>query len=233
MKIKEEKNKGTHGFPCLVEGVVFDLDGTLMNTLDQIAGVANSVLEDLAYAPLPQEDYKMLLGNGSKALLESLFDRRGIRDPKAREVFSRVYMDRYAQSEIGREAVYPGIYELIEGLKERGIPLGVLTNKPHGISLKLLGQVFPGIFKAIQGQEEGLPRKPHPAGLEVLAQAMGFSPGTCLYLGDTNTDMMTAKAYGAYTVGVLWGFRDQEELEEAGADLVIAHPLDLFKYLDQ
>lgn len=232
MKHKRDESKGTSGFPSLVQGVVFDLDGTLMNTLDQVGGVANSVLEDFGMAPLPIEDYKLLMGNGAKALLDSLFERRSIEDIKVQKEFSKTYMDRYAKSEIGKEAVYPGIYELLDVLGKRRIPVGVLTNKPHHITLPLMAKVFPGAFTGIQGQQEGIGRKPDTEGLIALSRVMGFMPSTCVYLGDTNTDMLTARAYGAFAVGVLWGFRDKEELELSGAELVIDHPLDLLAYLE-
>lgn len=228
---KNKSNGEAKRFPSFLKAVVFDLDGTLMNTLVQISGIGNNTLETFGYDPLPVDNYRYYLGNGASALLESIFNDVKIDDPKIQEEFSAYYMESYAKSRVGKELVYPGIYELIEALRERKIKLGVLTNKPHEITIRLIEDVFPHMFDGILGQKEEIKRKPDPEGFNLLADSMGFTADSVVYMGDTNTDMMTGNNYGAYTFGVLWGFRDRQELEESGAHGILKYPTDLLDYL--
>ena len=123
---------------------------------------------------------------------------------------------------------YPGILELLEELKEAGARLGVISNKPHANTVDVIHQVFgEGVFDWVQGQTEEIPRKPDPAGALYTAEMLCVSPGECLYIGDTGTDMKTGTAAGMYTVGVLWGFRDRKELEETGAMEIVGEPSEI------
>lgn len=228
--MKNNIEKGALGFPSILKAVIFDLDGTLMNTLDDIAKIANSVLKEFSYSEVEVERYKYFLGNGASALLDSLHKEVNMKE-EDRETFDSIYMERYGNSQIGVDAIYPEINELLQELKARKIKLGVLTNKPSSIALPLMDRIFPNVFDMVFGQKDEYPRKPDPFGLEFLSYELEYSREEILYLGDTNTDMLTGKNYGAYTVGVLWGFRDRKELEEAGADLIIERPLELLKYI--
>lgn len=228
--MKNNINKGTHGFPYPLKAVVFDLDGTLMNTLEDIARIANQVLSELGYEEIEANKYRFFLGNGAGALLDSIHKEVDMKESHI-DSFDKEYMERYGKSEIGKEAIYPGIMNLLEGLKSKGIKLGVLTNKPHEIAIPLMEKVFPGVFDMVIGQEEGRPRKPDPSGFEIISKELNFQKNQVAYLGDTNTDMLTGKGFGAYTIGVLWGFRDEEELIEAGADITIDKPEDFLKLI--
>lgn len=228
--MKNNKWEGSESFPLNVKAVVFDLDGTLMNTLADIANIANKVLESMGYKPIEEDKYRYFLGNGAGALLDSIH-REVNMDPGHIEAFDREYMDLYSKSEIGPESIYEGIFDLVGGLKKKGIRLGVLTNKPHHIAVPLMERVMPGVFDYVFGQQEAYPRKPDPFGLEFLSRELSFERDQVVYLGDTNTDMETGRGYGAFTVGVLWGFRDEEELLGAGAQLIIKKPQDLLEYL--
>ena len=123
---------------------------------------------------------------------------------------------------------YPGIPEVLARLKEQGAKLAVLSNKPHENTVNVIEKVFgPDLFDLVQGQSELFPRKPAPDGALYLAESLQAAPEECLYIGDTGTDMKTGKAAGMYTVGVLWGFRDRQELVRDGADCVIADAAEL------
>jgi phosphoglycolate phosphatase len=126
---------------------------------------------------------------------------------------------------------YDGICELLEALKAAGIRIAVLSNKPHQQTIDVVEALFgKGYFDLIQGQVDQVPVKPDPAGAFLILEKLGLSASEVLYVGDTGTDMQTGKGCGAFTVGVLWGFRKRDELEENGADAIIAHPLELLRY---
>lgn len=128
---------------------------------------------------------------------------------------------------------YEGIPELLEELKKRGMKIAVLSNKPHHATLDVIESLFgKDYFDVVQGQVDGVPIKPDPAGVFRILDRFGLNADEVLYMGDTATDMKTGKAAGAFTVGVLWGFRDRKELEEGHADAIIAQPLDLLKYCE-
>jgi len=127
---------------------------------------------------------------------------------------------------------YDGIRELLAALKEKGIALAVLSNKPHAETIQVIETLFgKDYFDVIQGQKEGVAIKPSPEGVFQILEQLALTPEDILYLGDTATDMKTGKSAGAFTIGALWGFRDRKELEEACADGIIDHPLQLLQYL--
>jgi phosphoglycolate phosphatase len=128
---------------------------------------------------------------------------------------------------------YPGITDLLDALTARGLPLAVLSNKPHDLTLKNIAMFFPDIpFHSIFGQRDNVPRKPDPRGALEIAESLGLDPGRILYLGDTAVDMTTALSAGMMPVGVLWGFRDETELRNAGAAFILSHPRELLSLID-
>ena len=129
---------------------------------------------------------------------------------------------------------YPGIVELLQELKKRQIPIAVLSNKPHPNTLKVIHDLFgDDMFTIVQGQIPQIEKKPSPDGVLYIAEKLGIPAEQFLYVGDTNTDMQTGKNAGAFTVGVLWGFRDRKELEDNDADAIIETPMELLQYLDK
>ena len=127
---------------------------------------------------------------------------------------------------------YPGIVELLEQLKQRNLLVAVLSNKPHARTIDVIHALFgKHVFDAIQGQQDGVLKKPSPEGVFEIAKQLEVDPSEILYLGDTDTDMKTGKSAGDYTLGVLWGFRKQDELIDNGADAIIENPLDALLYL--
>ena len=208
----------------MIRACIFDLDGTLADTLESIAWVANRVLEDLGLPAQETERFKTFAGDGGRALMERCLQASG----GSLELLDRAeqaYRAEFAAHPMFRTGPYPGIPELLEHLKARGLLLAVCSNKPHAAAVQVVEGLFgPGCFDAVLGQSPERPRKPAPDMPLALAEKLGVRPEECLYLGDTNTDMDTGRNAGMHPVGVLWGFRDRAELEAHGAEFLIECP---------
>ena len=214
-----------------MKAVVFDLDGTLLNTLGDIADSLNAVLVQRGLPAHPTEAYKRFVGGGAIDMI-----RLAAPDAEAKgHTFTQLldaYADAYAIRQSNKTAPYEGIPELLQGLAERGIAVAVLSNKPHIATQAVVASYFPDTdFVAVFGQRTGIPIKPDPTGaLEVLA-LMGLQGQEAFYVGDSDVDMLTANAAGMRGVAALWGYRGYEELAAAGAALFAEHPLDILQFL--
>lgn len=207
---------------------IFDLDGTLCDSVESIAYSANHALRDMGLKEASLEDYKIFVGDGVDMLVRRLlqFNKRE-QEPLFDELKER-YLGYFLEGCKYHVTPYPGILDLTRELKAMGAKLGVISNKPHANTVDVIHQVFgEDIFDFVQGQTKELPRKPDPAGALHTARRLGVDPKECLYIGDTGTDMKTGRAAGMYTVGVLWGFRARQELEKTGALEVIGEPMEL------
>jgi phosphoglycolate phosphatase len=212
--------------------VLFDLDGTLLDTLDDLADSANMALQRLGFPQHPAEAYKRFVGDGIENLV-----RRAVpaerRDPAVLSECVRLTRENYAARWAEKTRPYDGIAELLDALATRGIRMAVLSNKPDQFTQLCVERLLAGRrFDVVIGASATLPRKPDPAGANLIAERLRLSPAEILYLGDTDTDMQTAVAAGMFPVGVLWGFRDAEELLANGARILIRHPLELLPILD-
>jgi len=217
--------------PGPIGGVIFDLDGTLLNTLDDLASVMNGILLRHGFQQHPVSSYRYFVGDGLEMLVKRAL--RGVSTDSA--VIARCQEEFISESEKhsgGFTVPYPGVAELLEDLSDRRIALTVLSNKPHELTVNTVRLYFSGTpFVAIVG--DGIfPRKPSPDAALYLASVMGIEPRECLYMGDTGTDMKTATDAGMPSVGVLWGFRDEVELREHGARWTIDRPDELFEIID-
>ena len=212
----------------MYKACIFDLDGTLCDSVESIAYSANQAMRDLGFKEAGLEDYKLFVGDGVDMLIRRLLHFAGdMEESRFTELKSR-YMEYFKEGCMYRVKPYPGIPEALEKLKGQGLHLAVLSNKPHSNTRNVIEKVFGTTsFDCILGQSDRFPRKPDPSSARYLAELFDAMPEECLYVGDTGTDMKTGKSAGMYTVGVLWGFRGRKELEEEGADQVIAHPLEL------
>ena len=222
-----------------IRGILFDLDGTLSDSLTSIAYSANSSLRKEGLSELPRENFRYYAGDGAKELVRRyLKDTKNIScsldplDEANLEHFYRSYMEEFSKYCMYEVKPYPGIPELLQALRQRGVKTAVLSNKPHAQTLDVVERLFgPGTFDMVQGQMEGIPKKPSPKGALHIAAAFSAEPWECLYAGDTNTDMQTGNAAGMFTVGVLWGFRDEKELLDNHAMALLRHPLEMLPYL--
>ena len=204
--------------------VIFDLDGTLVHSLPDIAAAMNRSLSKFGLPVFEESAYKYKVGNGVLKLTERCVGER-------KDLFDQVkaaYMADYAQNNRVLSRPFRGVEEMLRALIQRGIPAAVLTNKDQGDAENMLGHFFPDIaFSVIRGRTEGVPLKPDPAGALLIARQLDVSPADCLYVGDTSTDMNCGNAAGMETVGVLWGYRPREELTANGARHLISDPMEL------
>lgn len=214
------------------KAVIFDLDGTLTDSLASIKISADLAVGKFGFGPYTKEQYKYFVGDGAAVLIERCLEAGG---DKEHVYFERAYAEYkkiFEQYCMYRVVPYDGIVPLLGALKEKGIRTAVLSNKPHERTLNVIHSIFgEDCFDVVQGQQEGIPRKPSPEGVFRILTQLSLTPEALLYLGDTGTDMQTGKAAGAFTVGALWGFREKEELLENHADAVIENPMQLLDYL--
>lgn len=214
------------------KAVIFDLDGTLSDSIASIKYCGDRALEPFGYGPFSAEQYKYFIGDGAANLVKRALAAGGDTGLVHFQEAFALYKEYFAQDCMYGVKPYEGVGELLAALKERGVKTAVLSNKPHEETLRVVETLFgQGTFDRIQGQQEGIAIKPSPEGAAGILRGLGVLPGEALYLGDTATDMKTGKALGAFTLGALWGFRERGELEEGGADAVIAHPMQLLEYL--
>ena len=213
-----------------MKACIFDLDGTLCNTLESMAISANQCIEPLGYKPLPVDNFRYYAGDGARTLVErALYDAGDTELVHAEEVF-KAYSDIFHRDCTYKVTVYDGILDALKVLKAKGVKLAVLSNKPHMQTIKVVETLFGNdIFDWVQGQQDGIEKKPDPSGAFAIANAFGVLPEECMYVGDTNVDMMTGNRAGMFTVGVLWGFRNREELMENNAHALAEHPMDLIR----
>lgn len=215
----------------MVRACIFDLDGTLLNTLTTIAYYGNKSLNAVGLPSVPEERYRYLVGNGAKVLVERMLCEVGADKDLFEDVY-RDYTEAYERKPLYLTTPYDGIVDLLAGLKSRGVLTAVLSNKPHVPTCAIAEALFkPQTFARVYGQREGVPIKPDPTALLGILDELGVLPEECLYIGDTATDMKTGRVAGIKTVGVLWGFRDREELLEHGADILLEHPMQLLDFL--
>lgn len=209
------------------KAAVFDLDGTLINSLPDLAASGNILLASYGMPPHPEDAYRYFVGNGWRKLVERIMPEAD--EGRVEEALAR-YKAIYEGKMTERTKPYDGIPELLRGLRERGLALAVCTNKHVDAAKTLVEKYFPeGVFSVVEGDRPGVPKKPDPAHLRAVMERLGVKPEETLYLGDSGVDMETASRGGAYPVGVLWGFREKEELISCGAKLVIAKPEELFE----
>ena len=212
--------------------VIFDLDGTLSDSIHSIKYCGDAAVADFGFGPFSVEQYKYFVGDGAENLVKRMLMAAGdtalTHFPDA---FAR-YKELFQEGCMYQVKPYEGIRELLAALKEKGVALTVLSNKPHAETIQVIETLFgKDYFDVIQGQKEGVAIKPSPEGVFQILEQLALTPEDILYLGDTATDMKTGKSAGAFTIGALWGFRDRKELEEACADGIIDHPLQLLQYL--
>lgn len=212
-------------------GLIFDMDGTLLDSLADLGESMNRVLRREGLPTHPIDAYRLYIGDGATNLaLRVLPEER--RHPeliaRVRDAWSAEYDGHWAE----QTRLYPGVPELLDALTRRGLPMAVFSNKPHEFTARM-AEHFLGRWRLapVLGARDGVPRKPDPTVPLQIAGGWGLPAPAILYLGDTNTDMKTARAAGMFAVGALWGFREREELQSSGAQALVAHPLDVLPLL--
>lgn len=208
--------------PCLI----FDLDGTLVDSLPGIAASLNRALSAHGLPGHSNAQVRTLIGNGVRNLILRAIPKGA--EPARVESLLGVYCKDYAVSWQSGTSVYPGVANLLDELQKSGHEMAVLSNKTHDFTVEMVRALFPKIrFAAVLGQREGIPHKPHPAGALQLADVLGAAPGNCVVIGDSTMDLETAANAGMRAIAVSWGYHDRERLLAAGANRIIDHPSDL------
>lgn len=209
------------------KGIIFDLDGTLADTLKDIAESMNRVLTAHGFPERPVNDYKLLVGKGlDNLVMQALPDDH--RQPGTIRICLEEMIEDYNKYCLVNTKLYKGIEELLAELSSRQIKMAVFSNKAEPLTLKIVKQLMPEVpFIKISGARPDLPKKPDPTGALQICQLMNASPGDIIYTGDSDVDMMTAVKGGMYPVGVSWGFRNRDELIRNGAAVIVDYPLDI------
>jgi phosphoglycolate phosphatase len=209
--------------------VIFDLDGTLLDTLKDIAETANTVLAEHGFPVHSPNDFKNYVGDGLLVLMQRIVPTN---TPKYLvESCCRRFLELYSNTWQNNCQPYEGIIEMLDGLSSRGVSMAVLSNKPHAFTKLFIARYFPEQpFIAVYGQRQGIPKKPDPTVALAIATIQNVLPQDTLFVGDTGIDIRTGKASGMTTVGVSWGFRSVAELEKEKPNIIIHHPSELISY---
>lgn len=209
------------------KAIIFDLDGTLLDTLDDLAQATNRVLRTQGFPVHQVAAYRFFVGNGARMLITRALPETARQEAIIQQCLPLMLAD-YAAHWRDVSRPYDGVPELLTALQQTDLKLAILSNKPHDFTLECVRGLLPDWrFDYVLGQRDGQPPKPDPAGALTIAAAFQIDPADFLYVGDTNTDMQTANAAGMFPVGALWGFRPRAELVANGARILLAHPLEL------
>jgi phosphoglycolate phosphatase len=215
------------------QAVIFDLDGTLLDTLTDIADAANRALLAHGFPSHHRRAYRWFIGDGSAILMARALPEP-LRTAETVQACLKSFIDDYNQNWHQATRTYDGIWNLLEGLLDRKVKLSVVTNKPHRFAVSMMAHYFGDYpFDPILGQQEGVPKKPDAGQALSAARRMGIKPPHCIFVGDSAVDMETARNAGMQPVGAGWGFRTPEELMEAGALTVVHHPVELLDFIDR
>lgn len=217
----------------MYKACIFDLDGTLTDTLDSLVYSVNETMKAMGFREITREQCRLFVGNGAGVLIQKSLNAAGIPEKffdSTFKEFQRIF-DRNCTY---RVKPYEGIVPLLEKLKERKVKLGVLSNKPDRQAVYVTETIFKkNIFDIVQGQREGVPRKPDPYALLQMAEKLGADPSEIIYIGDSEVDIQTGQAAGVKTVLVSWGFREPEDLRKAGAKLIVGSAQEILKITEE
>ena len=213
----------------MISTVIFDLDGTLLDTLDDIGDSVNRTLDAFGFPRRTPDEIRQFVGNGAVKLLE-----RALPHPVDEAAFRALYTayDRdYTAHQRDRTAPYAGVVPLLQTLRERGLRTAVLSNKQDNVVRPLCTHYFPELLDMATGPADGRAVKPAPDGILYIAETLGVPLSEVLYVGDSETDVYTGLAAGVRTVAVLWGFRDRQTLVNAGATDFVQTPAEILQYI--
>jgi phosphoglycolate phosphatase len=207
------------------KAVLFDLDGTLANSLFDLADSVNHVLSAHGFPVHPTESYKYFAGDGiAKMIRRAMPQNEG---EKTHKILQDEFMEYYSKHYVDKTVAYNGVNELVSRLKEKGIKVAVVTNKAQEAAEKVVEKLFGNVFDIVMGLRPGIPAKPDPTSVFMVMEELCVKPEECAFVGDTSMDIAVGVNSGAYPIGVLWGFRELEELKEAGAKAFVKNAKEL------
>ena len=212
--------------------IIFDLDGTLINSLEDIADSMNYTLTAFGFPTHNYDAYRYFVGNGLMNLVKESLPQSALENQHLLQLCFETMMDRYQKCLLYKTRLYPGMKELLDILSSKNLKMAVLSNKANELTQHICSDLLKSWqFDFVLGATEDFPRKPNPDSALFIAKKLNLPPENIIYMGDTNVDMITANATGMFPVGVTWGFRTKEELQEAGAKLIIDKPSELIEVL--
>ena len=207
----------------MIKCCIFDLDGTLLDTLSTITYYVNKTLQEAGFEPITEDECRYFAGDGPKKLMKRSLMSKGCEDEGIAAELLLKYRSNYDKEPEYLTAPFPGICDFLSELKSRGILIAVVSNKQDEATVPTVKHFFGDKVTLARGSKEGVPLKPAPDALFAVLRELGVLPNETVYVGDTGVDMQTGKAFGAKkTVGVLWGFRQERELWDNGADVVVS-----------
>ena len=211
----------------MIKAVIFDLDGTLADTMPDLQSAMNGMLNRLGYRTRTRAELIKAINNGAREFVRRSLPRDVQNVDFILQSAIEAYEDEYSKCYSEKTAPYPEIEALLMDLRSMGIKISVLSNKQDMFVKDIIAKLFDKkIFSCIQGQDK-LPIKPNPTSALAIAKSMGVKPSRCLFIGDSDVDIQTAKNAGMRSVGVSWGYREREVLEEAGADFIVKEPKEI------
>ncbi len=212
------------------KGIIFDLDGTLADSLADLALSMNWVLASYGYPVHEKDDYKRFVGSGIRSLIERALPVEA-REGRIIDKVVSTMMEYYSIHCTDHTELYPGIEPLVKEAKDRGLKLAVFSNKPHPFTEIIVNRLLPGMMDRVQGYTCEELKKPNPAEVLRICREMSLSVSDVLYVGDSDVDIITARNAGMRSAGVLWGFRGESELRKAGADYIVSIPSQILELL--
>ena len=214
------------------KSVIFDLDGTLLNTLEDIADSLNRVLRKMGLETHSTDAYRYFVGSGAEEMVARVLPPEKHQKELIAECVEAFQVE-YRRNWNLKTRPYDGVSELLRALSDRGVRMSILSNKPQEFTVLSIRQYFPGYdFAVVLGQRKGIPLKPDPIGALEIARRLDIPTGEFIFVGDTGVDMETAVRAGMFPLGVSWGFRPEEELMESGAIKVVRHPDDILSFMN-
>lgn len=214
------------------KAVIFDLDGTLLNTIDDLADAMNTVLSKKGFSKHSVKDYKSLVGNGIENLVKNSLPVYFRGNEEIVDDCLKMFNSEYEELWNKKSHLYNGINILLDNFDAANYKKCIFSNKPDEFVNRVVKHYYTKWdFDIVKGAKQGQPLKPDPSVVNDMLKELGLKKDECIYVGDTDTDMETGKSAGLFTIGAAWGFRDEEELEEAGADYIAYKPEDIVEYL--
>lgn len=231
---EQQKQNGVVGIEIqlMPKLCIFDLDGTVLDTAPSIAHFGNLALEKHGIEPIDVKEYQYFAGDGAKILIKRMLNYRGCYTAELHASVFRTYNELYNADVTCKTGIFDGLKDYLDLLKADGYRFAIVSNKPDFAAKTVANALYgEGYFDRIIGQKEGSALKPDPGEVLAVMKELGAAASDCVYVGDTDTDMKTGKNANLYTIGVLWGFRDREELEASGADVVVSTPKELYRVI--
>lgn len=210
----------------MIKAVLFDLDGTLVNSLEDLADSSNYALAKFGFPTHETEKFKYFVGDGMPKLIERVLPENERSEERKAQVL-KVFLEFYKEHFADKTKAYEGIYELLQKLKGMGLKMAVISNKAHNMTIEVAKKLFPDTFDIVFGKKEGYPTKPDPKLTLILMKELGVKPEECVLIGDSGMDSKAAINANCVGIGVLWGFRNEDELLENGAQYIVKKPYEI------